>query len=44
MNYKNLFNSIWNTNTEKLNFKLKIFYKNGFYYKYIIELKGGLKE
>jgi len=46
MNYKHLFNSIWNTNTEKINFELKVFWNNGFYYKYISynKEKGGFKK
>ena len=35
MNYKQLFNSIWNTNIDKINYKVKIMYKNGLMFKYI---------
>lgn len=35
MNYKQLFNSIWNTNIDKLNYMVKITYKNGFMFKYV---------
>ena len=44
MNYKHLFNIIWNTNINKIGYAVKIFWNNGFYYKYdFIEMKGGLK-
>ena len=41
MEYKKLFNSIWNTDINKFFYEIGIYYNNGFKYKYIRRLKMG---